>query len=89
MRPYSPCCSVSTPTDAAHLLRLAHDIKAGDTRLPARRAQHRGQHAHGGGLACPVGAQQRHHLPGRHLQVDAIHGDEAVEVLAEILGFDH
>ena len=89
MRPYSPCCSVSTPTAPRTCCGCCTTSKPATRALPAAGQQHRGQHAHGGGLARPVGAEQRHHLAGLHRQVNAIHGDEAVKVLAQILGFDH
>ena len=47
------------------------------------------QDLHRGGLAGPVRAEQREHLPSGHFQVQAVQGDGALVGLAQPLGLDH
>ena len=48
-----------------------------------------GDHAHGGGLARPVGTEQPEGRPGFDLEVDAAHRLEGPVGLAQLLGQDH
>jgi hypothetical protein len=47
------------------------------------------QHAHGGGLAGAVGAEEAEQVALADLQVDAVHGDDAAVPLGQPLGADH
>ena len=55
---------------------------------PARRLQELGQQVEAGGLAGAVRADQRMDGAARDSQVDAVDGDEAGELLGQILGFE-
>lgn len=57
--------------------------------LPARRDQEFGQQVEYGGLAGAIGSDQGVDLPTSNLQIDAIDGHKALELLDEIMGFEN
>ena len=69
---------------AAHLVRFAADVVAGDRRGAAGGLGQRRHHPHGGGLACTVGAEQAQHRAGRNGEADPVNRG----VLAEPLDQD-
>ena len=66
----------------------ARDVVPVEQDAPAGRALEAGDHAQRGGLPAPGGAEQREELAGRHVDVDAVHRDEVVELLAQLLEAD-
>ena len=66
--------------------RLRADVEAGQPGGPAGRPDGGRQHPDGRRLACSVGAQEREHLAGGHVEVDALDRlDTAGVDLAELL----
>src|SRR3569833_64251 len=57
--------------------------------LPARGRQKPGQQVEKCGLSGPIGTDQGMDLAFSHLQIDAAHRNEAVEVLREATRFQH
>ena len=49
---------------------------------PGSRRQQPGQHFDGGGFSRAVGPQKTKELPGRHLQIDAVHRGQARQTVA-------
>jgi len=72
----------------AHAVGLVDDVVAGDGGAPRRGAEQRAQHAHGGGLAGPVGAEEAVDLAARDRQVEAVDGVGLVEAARQRLGVD-
>ena len=58
------------------------------TGLAAVRLQQRGQYAHGGGLAGPIGAEQPQHRAFRHVEIDAVQCPYFAEGLHQTFGVD-
>ena len=66
--------------DAPGCERLARNVVAGHACAAAREGDRRGEHADGGRLARSVRAEEAKHFPGRHLEIDALHGVDAAGV---------
>src|SRR5438034_1328345 len=62
--------------------RLAHHVSPEHLDGTLVRADQSGEHADGGGLACPVGAEQADDLAFGDLEVYAVDGDVVAEALA-------
>ena len=52
--------------------------------MPCRR-----KHAHGGGLACPVGSQETENLAPMDLEGDVVYSGEITEPLGQPFHFNH
>jgi hypothetical protein len=80
------------PHDAAAgdvLGRVARDVGAVEQDLAARRRQELGQQVEAGGLAGPVGADQRVDRSPRNLEVHIADRDEALELLGQAARFEN
>ncbi len=62
---------------------VLHDVTTQHLGPSGIGLEHGGQHPHGGGLAGAVGTEQAEHGPFRHLEIDAVEGDDVVEPLLE------
>ena len=71
---------------AADAAAVGDDVEPGDAGRARVRPQQRAEQPHGGGLARPVGAEQREDGAGADLQVDAGQHGGAGERLAEPRG---
>ena len=65
--------------------RRLPDVVPIEQDAPAGGALEAGDHPQRGGLPATGGAEQGEELSGRHVEVDAVHGHEVVELLAQLL----
>src|SRR5260221_332038 len=74
---------------AAHALRLAHDVAAGDAGAPCGGPGERREDLHNSGLARAVGTEQREHGTWPDAEADAFERLDAARIgLRESLGLD-
>jgi len=73
---------------ALDLLGLPADIIAGDIGLALSRVEDAAEHAHGGRLACAIGADQAEDLAGVRVEVNAVNCRQTAKALAEAAGAD-
>src|SRR5689334_17574602 len=69
--------------------RSGRRVEAVEGDHPAGWAEEGGQHLDGGGLARPVGPEEREELAGTDLERDAIDGADVAERLDQVLDVDH
>ena len=67
----------------ARVRRLARHVLAADQHAPGGRRHEARDHAERGGLAAARGAEQRHHLALRHVEIHALHRDGGAVALAQ------
>ncbi len=72
-----------------HLERLLEDVEAAHFHAAARRRDHAGEDAHGGGLAGAVGSEEAQDLARLHLEGDVLYGLQVAVVLHQMRDFDH
>jgi hypothetical protein len=60
-----------------------------DAGRAAGRGDETREHAHGGGLAGAIGAEEAEDFTGFDREAEVIDGQDAVEILAEVLRLDH
>ena len=70
---------VDVPLVGRHL----GDVDAVEHDVPARRTLEAGDHAQRRRLSAAGGPDHREELARRHLQVDAVHGDDVCELLRQ------
>ena len=71
------------PQACPHFGALLLRIQAGHLHLARRACRHCGDHAHGGGLARPVGPQQAERLTPADAEADVVHGGEVSVALGQ------
>src|SRR5690606_3060890 len=77
-------------TDAqAHRLRIARHVQAEHFHLALAGREQAAEHADGGGLAGTVRAEEAVDLRTRHIEIDAIDGNEMAEASRQSAGADH
>ncbi len=69
--------------------RLVHHIVAADAGAAGSRREEAGDHFHRRRFAGAVRAEEAEHLPGFHLEGDAVDGGEVAVALGQLPGFDH
>ena len=74
---------------AADVLRMRVNRIAADIGLAIIGVEEGGKHAHGGGLARAVRANEPEHVALVEFQVDVIDGDQVAVPFGEFAGFDH
>jgi len=74
------------PDEAPDLLRVPHDVDAGDRQRAGVRSQQGREHPHGRRLARTVGAEDGEHLTGRRDDIEARQGVDLAEAFAQADG---
>ena len=69
---------------STNFVRFLHHVESGHVCGTRRGLQQRGEHAHDGALARPVGSEQPEDLAGVHLEVDAVDGFDDVVTGSEV-----
>ena len=64
-----------------HPVAVAQHVLPQDRDPPGGGQQQAEQHGDGRRLAGAVAPEQRHRRPGRHAEIDAVHGDDLTVVL--------
>lgn len=72
-----------------HFFGLGSHIEACHARLAAGGTTKPRKHAHGGGLACPVGSQETENLAPMDLEGDVVYGGKIAETLGQPFHFNH
>ena len=76
------------PDPGAHRRGFGDDVVAQHAGTPGVRAQQRGEHAHGGGLARAVRPEQAEHGAAADREVHAVERPGRPEALAQVLDLD-
>jgi hypothetical protein len=72
-----------------HAVPIRGDIVSGHTGRSRCRFEKRGQHAHGCGLAGPVGPQQAEPFSRFHIERDPVHSRDGFEFFNQLLYVNH